>query len=137
MDVSDLDGDGTPELQGSDDRLAYFDGLPYVVSQFLPLVLCRSDRGVYVDCTPEFPEFLLAGADGFEQGLGDAVAGNALEEEKQSWALALLASYFRLGMDDEGWSKVDAACADCGDWLRLNLAELDERVSLAQPYREQ
>jgi hypothetical protein len=131
--VKDLDGDGVPELEGSDDRLAYFTDLGFVGSPFLPLVLCRSADGTYSDCTTRFPDKLRESADEFEGHLRDAVQRQAEELEKRYAALGLLASYMRLGMDDEGWSRVRSLCPECGDWLMQNLGELEERLRYVPP----
>jgi hypothetical protein len=131
--VEDLDGDGIPELDGSDDRLAYFPDLPFAASPFLPLVLCRSADATYSDCTPQFPRKLQGSADEFEGQLRDAVQGQAEEIEKRYAALGLLASYMRLGMGDEGWSRVRGLCPECEGWLRQNLGELEQRLRLVQP----
>lgn len=131
--VQDLDGDGVLELSASDDRLAYFPDLSYADSPFLPLVLCRFVEGTYHDCTPQFPERLQESARDYEQALSDAVQRQGEDYEKRSPALGLLASYMRLGMEDEGWSKVDSLCPECADWLGENASELAERLRYAQP----
>jgi hypothetical protein len=133
--VKDLDGDGVVELEGSDDRLAYFTDLGFVGSPFLPLVLCRSADATYSECTTQFPQKLQESADEFEGHLRDAVQRQAEELEKRYAALGLLASYMRLGMDDEGWSRVRSLCPECGDWLMQNLGELEERLRYVPPER--
>jgi hypothetical protein len=134
--IKDLDGDGVPELEAYDDRLAYFPDLSFAESPVLPLVLCRSADGTYHDCTPQFPEQLESSASESEGRLSDAVQRQLPEEAKRSEALALLATYLRLGMDEEGWSKVRSLCPECEDWLMQNLGELEERLSSAQPSRQ-
>ena len=131
--IEDLDGDGVPELDGSDDRLAYFPDLSFAGSPFLPLVLCRSADGTYHDCTPQFSERLEVSAQEFEGYLMDAVQRQAGEEEKRSAALGLLASYMRLDRDDEGWDKVRGLCPECEEWLRQNFGELEQRVRYQHP----
>jgi len=131
--IEDLDGDGVPELDGSDDRFAYFTDLGFVGTPFLPLVLCRSADGTYSDCTTRFPQKLQESADGFEGHLRDAVQRQAEEIEKRYAALGLLASYMRMGMDDEGWNKVASLCPECEDWLMQNRDELDKRLAIVQP----
>lgn len=133
--VKDLDGDGVPELETGDDRLAYFPSLSYADSPFLPLVLCRSLLGVYYDCTPEFPQFLQSRAEQFERGLTDAVQQQLGEEEKHSSALGLFASYLRLGLVQEGWEKVRSLCPECEDWLMENFGELQQRLRSVHPPR--
>ena len=134
--VEDLDGDGMPELDTYDDRLAYFPGLSFARSPFLPLVLCRSTQHIYYDCTQYFPEVLKSSAQEVEGELGDAVQRQLEEEIKRSLALALLATYIRMGMDEEGWSKVRSLCPECEGWLTENSVELEKRLSNAQPSRE-
>jgi hypothetical protein len=131
--VEDLDGDGIPELDASDDRLAYFTDLGFVGTPFLPLVLCRTAEGTYSDCTTRFPQKLQESADKFEGHLRDAVQRQAEEIEKRYAALGLLVSYMRIGMDDEGWSKVGSLCPECESWLGENVSELAERLRYMQP----
>jgi hypothetical protein len=133
--VKDLDGDGVLELESSDDRLAYFPDLSFAESPFLPLVLCRSAQGVYVDCTPQFPELLESSALEFEGQLGDAVQRQAREEEKRGAALGLFATYVRLGTEEAGWSRVRSLCPECEGWLMENLDDLEQRLSSVQPSR--
>jgi len=133
--VKDLNGDGMVELDTGDDRLAYFPDLSFADSPFLPLVLCRSAQRVYYDCTPQFPQLLESAAQEFEARLRDAVQQQLEEYEKRSSALGLLASYLRLGMDEEGWSRVGSLCPECKDWLMQNLGELEQRLSIVQPFR--
>jgi hypothetical protein len=123
------------ELEGSDDRFAYFTDLGFVGTPFLPLVLCRSTDGTYSDCTTRFPQKLQESADEFEGHLRDAVQSQAEEIEKRYAALGLLASYMRMGMDEEGWSRVGSLCPECEDWLTQNLGELEQRLSIVQPSR--
>lgn len=134
--VEDLDGDGMPELDTADDRLAYFPDLSFAASPFLPLVLCRSAQRVYYDCTPQFPEVLGNSARQFEASLSEAVERQDWEDEaKRSPALGLLAAYLRLGQDEEGWTRVGSLCPECEAWLRQNLGELEKRLSWVQPFR--
>jgi hypothetical protein len=135
-DVQDLDGDGVPELIAGDDRLAYFDDLPYVVSPFLPLILCRSSDGTYHDCTPAFPTFLTDNAGDYEETLRQAVAEGQYEEEQESAALAVYFSYLRLGMGEEAENRVTALCPDCWQWLSEYAAEVDRLLAVEQPFRE-
>jgi len=104
--VEDLDGDGVPELDAWDDRLAYFPDLSYAASPSLPLVLCRTGEGTYADCTILFPDKMQKAADAFEAALSDAVQRQAGDEEKRSAALGLVAAYLLLAPTDEGWTKV-------------------------------
>jgi hypothetical protein len=134
--VKDLDGDGMPELETSDDRLAYFPGLSFADSPFLPLVLCRSAQHIYYDCTPHFPEVLEGSAEEVEGRLRDVVQRQLPEEAKRSLALGLLATYLRLEMDEEGWSRVRGLCPECEGWLMENLGELEWRLSGVQPWRQ-
>jgi hypothetical protein len=135
-DVVDLDGDGIPELQTYDDRLAYFPDLCYACSPFLPLVLCRSVQDVYYDCTPQFPELLEAAAEEFEGRLRDAVQQQLDEYETRSSALGLLASYLRVGLVEEGWSSVENLCPECSVWLSEHFSDLQESLSWVQPSRD-
>jgi hypothetical protein len=73
QDVVDLDGDNIPEITSIDNRFAYFPGLSFAASPFLPLILCRSVSGLYYDCTSRFPSYLQASADQFEQTLREYV----------------------------------------------------------------
>jgi len=131
--VQDLDGDGVPEMDGSDDRLAYFPDLSFADSPFLPLILCRTADGAYSDCTSQFPQRLQESAQDYEQALSEAVQRGGEDYEKRSPALGLLASYMRLGRDGEGWSKVASLCPECETWLRQNQGELETRLRLEAP----
>jgi hypothetical protein len=131
--VEDLDGDGVPELEGWDDRLAYFADQPYVASPSLPLVLCRTAEGKYTDCTAQFPERMQAAADEFEASLSDAVQRQASDEEKRSYALGLVTAYLLLAPTDEAWNKVASLCPECKDWLLQNQAELENRLAYVPP----
>lgn len=131
--VTDLDGDGVPELEGSDDRLAYFTDLSYAASPSLPLVLCRTGDGTYTDCTARFPDRLQAAADEFEASLSDAVQRQASDEEKRSYALGLVTAYLLMAPTDEGWNKVASLCPECETWLLQNQAELENRLAYVPP----
>jgi hypothetical protein len=131
--VEDLDGDGIPELDTYDDRLAYFPDLSYADSPFLPLVLCRTGEGTYTDCTILFPDKMQAAADAFEAALSDAVQRGGEDYEKRSPALGLVAAYLLLAPTDEGWIKVRNLCPECEDWLLQNRTELENRLAIVQP----
>jgi hypothetical protein len=131
--VEDLDGDGVPELEGWDDRLAYFADQPYAASPSLPLVLCRTGEGTYTDCTILFPDRMQAVADEFEAQLSDAVQRQASDEEKRSAALGLVTAYLLLAPTDEGWLKVRSLCPECEAWLLQNQAELENRLAYVPP----
>jgi hypothetical protein len=136
-DVVDLDGDGVPELQTRDDRLAYFPDLCYACSPFLPLVLCRSAQAAYYDCTPQFPQLLESSAQAFEGQLRKAIQEQLGEYETRSSALGLLASHLRMGLALEGWSSVEGLCPECKAWLLENSSDLQERLNWVQPYRSE
>ena len=131
--VEDLDGDGVPELDAWDDRLAYFPDLSYAASPSLPLVLCRTGEGTYADCTILFPDKMQKAADAFEAALSDAVQRQAGDEEKRSAALGLVAAYLLLAPTDEGWTKVRNLCPECEAWLLQNQAELENRLAYVPP----
>ena len=131
--VEDLDGDGIPELDAWDDRLAYFPDLSYAASPSLPLVLCRTGEGTYTDCTILFPDRMQAAADAFEAQLSDAVQRQAGDEEKRSPALGLVTAYLLLAPTDEGWNKVGSLCPECKDWLMQNQDELENRLAYVPP----
>jgi hypothetical protein len=131
--VEDLDGDGVPELEASDDRLAYFPDLSFADSPFLPLVLCRTAEGTYTDCTTQFPDRMQAAADEFEAALSDAVQRGGEDYEKRSPALGLVTAYLLLAPTDEGWNKVASLCPECKDWLMQNYDELENRLAYVPP----
>jgi hypothetical protein len=133
--VEDLDGDGIPELDAWDDRLAYFPDLSYAASPSLPLVLCRTGEGTYAECTVLFPDRMQAAADGFEAALSDAVQRQASDEEKRSYALGLVTAYLLLAPTDEGWTKVRSLCPECEAWLMQNSEELEKRLAYVPPAR--
>jgi len=131
--VEDLDGDGVPELDAWDDRLAYFTDLSYAASPSLPLVLCRTGEGTYTDCTILFPDRMQAAADAFEAALSDAVQRQASDEEKRSAALGLVTAHLLLAPTDEGWLKVRNLCPECEAWLLQNQGELENRLAYVPP----
>jgi len=133
--VEDLDGDGIPELDAWDDRLAYFPDLSYAASPSLPLVLCRTGEGTYAECTVLFPDRMQAAADAFEAQLSDAVQRQASDEEKRSYALGLVTAYLLLAPTDEGWTKVRSLCPECEAWLMQNSEELEKRLAYVPPAR--
>ncbi len=139
--AADLDGDGRAELVGGDDRLAYFDDLPFAASPFLPLILCRPDQGRFRDCTPKFPDRLQAELDRAEAGLKEAVDGAAagrLDPEtarfiQRSQALKVAALAVRLGRPDDGRERVRRLCPECLAWLDEHRAELSGRLGSSVP----
>lgn len=139
--AADLDGDGRAELVGGDDRLAYFDDLPFAASPFLPLVLCRPDAGRFKDCTPRFPDRLQAELDRAEAALKEAVDGAAtgrLDPEtarfiQRSQALKAAALAVRLGRPDDGRERVGRLCPECLAWLDEHRAELARRLGSPVP----
>lgn len=52
-----LSGQPALEIVGSDDRLAYFDSLPFAASPFIPIVFAYRD-GKYVEATQDYPDLL-------------------------------------------------------------------------------
>lgn len=135
-DVTDLDGDGIPEILASDDRLLYFRDVTYASSPYLPLVLCRKEGGTYGNCTEGFPTTLDEAAAEFEGRLEQASNEGIYPDAIKGAALGLLASRLLSNEEDLGWAKVEALCADCASWLRDNDAELRERLAEAIPYGE-
>lgn len=139
--AADLDGDGRAELVGGDDRLAYFDDLPFAASPFLPLILCRPDPGRFKDCTPNFPDRLRAELGQAEAALKEAVAGAAagrLDPEtarfiQRSQALKLVALAVRLGRPDDSRERVRRLCPTCLAWLDQHAAELSRRLGSPVP----
>lgn len=139
--AADLDGDGRAELVAGDDRLAYFDDLPFAASPILPLILCRQDSGRFKDCTPNFPDRLEAEMGRAESALKDAVDGAAsgrLNPEtagfvQRSQALKLLALAIRLGRPDGGRDRIRRLCPACLTWLNQHSAELSQRLGVPTP----
>jgi len=139
--AADLDGDGRAELVAGDDRLAYFDDLPFAASPILPLILCRPDSGRFKDCTPNFPDRLRAELGRAEAALKEAVDGAAagrLDPEtarftQRSQALKLVALAIRLGQPDDGRERVRRLCFACLVWLDQNWAELSRRLGSPVP----
>ncbi len=134
--VTDLDGDGIPEILATDDRLSYVGELPYAGSPILPLVLCRTEDTTYRNCTEQFPGTLEDAASQFEGRLQHAVDEGLYPEEIKGAALGLLATYLLSNQEDVGWAKVETLCADCASWLREDEAQLRERLAEAIPYGE-
>lgn len=147
-DIQDLDGDGVPELLARDDRFAYFPGLSYADTPFLPLVLCRSVTRRYYDCTAQrFPELLRDSARQFAQALAAAppettrlsAADRFPLPRVYAQALGLLGSYLRLGSPsavEEGWAQVRALCPDCAQWLRGQSEALQQALQVVYPRRD-
>jgi hypothetical protein len=143
--IRDLDGDGIPELLAADDRLAYFGDLPYAASPFLPLVLCRTRSGafagLYVDCTPSFPDRLQEAAQEFEEALRmamnepspDAGEPSGMETRRHWAALGMVAASRRAGDGVASRALVRTLCPDCDRWLLANGAELERQLARVQP----
>lgn len=137
----DLNRDGRAELVAGDDRLAYFDSLPFAASPMLPLILCRQESGRFTDCTPDFPDQLKSELARAESALKDAVDGAAsgrLDPEtagfvQRSQALKLLALAVRLGQADDGRNRVGRLCPACLTWLDRHAAELSQRLGSPVP----
>ncbi len=139
--AADLNGDGRAELVAGDDRLAYFDDLPFAASPILPLILCRQDSGRFQDCTPNFPDRLETEMARAESALKDAVDGAAsgrLDSEtavfvQRSQALRLFALAVRLSRPDDGRERVRRLCPACLAWLDQHSAELSRRLATPMP----
>jgi len=133
--VMDITADGRAELLTWDDRLAYFDALPYAFSPFLPLVLCWRD-GAFQDCTARFPELLRAEANGAVDRLLSAVQEGGKDDlVKRGAALKVAALYHRMGQLREGLGKVANICPPCAEWLEENKQGLLDALSVEIPYR--
>ncbi len=139
--AADLNGDGRAELVAGDDRLAYFDNLPFAASPFLPLILCRQESGRFADCTPNFPDLLEAELARAESALKDAVdaaATGRLDPEtagflQRSQAVKLFALAVRLGRPDDGRNRLGRLCPACLTWLNQHSAELSRRLATPVP----
>jgi len=131
--VQDITGDGVPEAMAADDRLAYFDDLPFAASPFLPLVLCWQG-GAFVDCTEDFPGLLRMQA---QEALGELSAGEGGAKpdlERLGTALKVAALYARLGQLEEGIARIAAACPSCADWIEGYRQELLDALARPIPY---
>ncbi len=130
--LEDVTGDGVPEALAHDDRLAYFDDLPYAASPFLPLVLCWRG-GAFEDCTEEFPPLLRTRA---QQALDQLSRGGGAKPdlEQLGTALEVAALYARLGQLEEGLAQVAEACPACARWLEGYRQELLEALAQPIPY---
>src|SRR5262249_25183321 len=146
-DVIDLDGDKIPEVISRDDRFAYFTGLSFADSPFLPLVLCRSVTGLYHDCTPRFPSYLRHSAERYETILRSYLAQNAVTRlpdgtgsslKAFTYSLGIIGSYLRLSDQDAaevGWQIIRALCSICYTWLSNNSYDLSQALRKVQPQR--
>lgn len=126
---------------GLDDRLAYFDDLPFAYSPMLPLVLCRGRGERFEDCTGRFPDLLSAGLARATRSLQDKVRGlrtqqadrEVTELEARSEALTVLVLAVRLGKPDDGRARVQRLCRACLQWLDRHSDELSQALRSPRP----
>ncbi|MDR7414196.1 MAG: hypothetical protein QN202_08440 [Armatimonadota bacterium] len=139
--AEDLDRDGRSELLAGDDRLAYFDDLPFAYSPMLPLVLCRSREGRFEDCTERFPRLLSSELERATRSLEDKVRRlrtQAADREvtelvARSEALTVFVLTDRLGKPEDGRARVRRLCPACLHWLDRHSEELSQVLRSPRP----
>ncbi len=139
--AEDLDRDGRVELLAHDDRLAYFDDLPFVYSPMLPLVLCRSGGDRFEDCTERFPDVLSSELARATRSLEEKVRRLRTPQadrevtglEARSEALTVYVLTVRLGKPEEGRARVQRLCWTCLQWLDRHSGELSEILRRPRP----
>ncbi len=105
--LRDLDGDGRPELVSADDRFAY--QFTYYAASALPVQIWHYDHGARTDVTARYPAVVRSDAATLWAGY---IHDRSDEKADVRGVLAAwLADEYRLGLADEGWSKIRAAFA--------------------------
>ena len=101
----DLDGDGRPELLTADDRFAYaFTAFAFSV---LPVRVERYDHGQITDVTSHYPWLVRREARRlWAEYLNDH---RSREADVRGLLAGWLADEYRLGRQDEGWRRIEAA----------------------------
>lgn len=129
----DIEGDGVAEAIGYYDGFAYYEGLSYVGSPFIPIVFSLK-AGKYVENTKAFPGII-------QESLDEYLANPPwdCDEECNSWVIALYAHMVLLGKEASAWETIKGACPKALDWLSENapnlraiLAYMDYRVKYTE-----
>jgi hypothetical protein len=132
--------DGGPlELVGSSDVFAYFDDLSFAASPFMPIIYAYApDRGVYVESTSQFGDYLSGLADEAEAALGGAVTRTPAEklpaaleyQEQESISLRLYGLHVLVGDADAALPRITARLSPtAAAWLRVNAADADAAMA--------
>lgn len=135
--VTDLDGDGTPELttESSDNEFIGVSGS----GRFMKMtkIVFRFDRvsGRYIPANPEFREYLLPGINEASQRVLKAVAkpaGIDRDLEVSQAIIPVVLAFVMIGEEEAGWEYFNRFCPN-QPWLRKEL-----RMSLEENpvYRE-
>ena len=105
--LQDLDHDGRPELVSADDRFAY--QFTYYAASALPVQIWHFDHGVLTDVTSSYPAVVRGDAATLWSAYLQARSDK--EADVRGVLAAWLADEYRLGLADEGWTKIRAAYA--------------------------
>ncbi len=117
----DIDKDGVMEILTVNDAFAYFGGLCYACSPFLPLVLCYRENS-FSDCTDQFPGILDEEVKRTLARKGD------IEDDWKGIALAYLALHIVKGQEAEGWKGVKEYYPQSYAWLKKHEVELKKKL---------
>jgi hypothetical protein len=118
----DIDKDGVMEILTLNDTFAYFGGLCYACSPFLPLVLCYREN-IFSDCTNQFPGILDEEVKRTLARKGD------IDDDWKGIALAYLALHIIKGQEAEGWKGVKEYYPQSYSWLKKHEEELRKKLS--------
>jgi hypothetical protein len=135
-----FDNTGALELPATSDVFAYFDGLSYAASPFLPLVF-RYDGTRFVEATRQFPDHVAGDLEEAQAALAEAAArGPAPDvppefayQEQESAALRLYGLHVLLDDADEALASIQGQVAPpVATWLAANAAAA--RAAMAGRY---
>ncbi len=118
LEPKQLDDGGAYELIGFSDALAYFEELPYAVTQSLPRVFAfKKDH--FVNATTDFPAQVRKSLDGAREDLDQAVAEGADSQVLEGLAIGLYGHYVLLDQAESGLDDTVAGLPDeAAQWVR-------------------
>jgi subtilisin-like proprotein convertase family protein len=103
--LRDLDRDGRPDFVTGDDRFAY--AFTSYAGSVLPILVRRYDHGALIDVTNDYPALVRAeAAHLWTEYLRDHRRRDA---DVRGLLAGWLADEYRLGRQDEGWRRIEAA----------------------------
>lgn len=128
LEPNQLDGAGPLELVGLSDAFAYFDGLAFAVSPFLPLVY-SFDGGRYTESTPRFDDHVRKDLGKALEELDSAVAAGDAPRFR-TFALWAFGDYVLLGRPAEGLRDVKSRVPRGVDaWLERHADRAVKRIN--------
>lgn len=116
----DMDNDGVMEMLALDSRLAYFGGLCFACSPFLPLIVSYRNNS-FIDSTAKFPEII-------EQEIQKTLNERDSGIDLRGNALKYLALHIILGKEADGWRGIRKYYPETASWLKEHFKELKKRL---------